>query len=79
MNIKMYTKNQCVWCDRAKALLGEHDLEYLEVDLSDDVKRQEFYQEVGENVATVPQVYINEKRIGGYQELVKWFTTNGKE
>ena len=48
MKIKMYTKDQCVWCDRAKALLGEHDLEYLEVDLSDDVKRQEFYQEVGE-------------------------------
>ena len=79
MNIKMYTKVKCVWCDRAKTLLGEYQLEYLEIDISDDTLRQKFYEEAGEDVSTVPQIYINEKRIGGYKELKEWLMTNGKE
>lgn len=79
MDIKMYTKDKCIWCDRAKTLLGEYKLDYLEVDISDDIKRQQFYQEVGKGVSTVPQVYINEERIGGYKELAEWLTNNVKD
>jgi len=79
MNIKMYTKVECIWCDRAKKILDEYELEYLEIDISDDIIRKKFYQEVGEGVSTVPQVYINDERIGGYKELSEWLMTNGKE
>ncbi len=79
MNIKMYTKVECIWCDRAKKILDEYELEYLEIDISDDIIRKKFYQEVGEGVSTVPQVYINDERIGGYKELSEWLMANGKE
>ena len=77
MKIKIYTKDNCIWCDRAKNLLNSVDLTYTEKDLSNDNERQKFYKEVGKGVSTVPQIYIEEKRIGGFPQLVAWFEENG--
>ena len=73
MNIEIYTKDFCVWCDRAKSLLQSKELKFTEFDLSDESVRSEFYLKIGEDVRTVPQIFIDSKRIGGYQELVTWF------
>ena len=77
MKVEIYTKDNCVWCTRAKNLMSDFNISYLEHDLSDEDERKEFYKEVGENVSTVPQVYINGNRIGGYKELSKWVDLNG--
>ncbi len=77
MKVEIYTKDNCVWCTRAKNLMNDFNISYLEHDLSDEDERKEFYKEVGENVSTVPQVYINGNRIGGYKELSKWVDLNG--
>ena len=77
MKVEIYTKDNCVWCTRAKNLMNDFNISYLEYDLSDEDERKEFYKEVGENVSTVPQVYINGNRIGGYKELSKWVDLNG--
>ena len=73
MKVEIYTKNNCIWCDRAKILLNSKDIEFKEIDLSDDQKREKFYNSIGENVKTVPQIYIDNLRVGGYQDLVAWF------
>ncbi|MDC1040060.1 glutaredoxin domain-containing protein [Acidimicrobiia bacterium] len=73
MNIEIYTKDLCIWCDRAKSLLESKNLSFTEIDLSDDLVRFEFYSKLGEDVKTVPQIFIDNKRIGGFQELVRWF------
>ena len=73
MKVEIYTKNNCIWCDRAKLLLDSKDIEFKEIDLSDNQKREKFYNSIGENVKTVPQIYIDDLRIGGYQDLVAWF------
>ena len=77
MNIRVYSKDNCVWCDRAKNLLASVNLSYEEIDLSDDNERQAFYKKVGEGISTVPQIYINDQRIGGFPQLVTWFEDNG--
>ena len=77
MKVEIYTKDNCVWCTRAKNLMSDFNISYLEHDLSDEDERKEFYKEVGENVSTVPQVYVNGNRIGGYKELSKWVDLNG--
>ena len=79
MKIKLYAKENCIWCERAKALLAQYDLKYLEIDLTDDTTREQFYKEVGHNVATVPQIYFDDKRIGGYNELLEWLSNNDKK
>ena len=60
-----------------KNLLASVDLSYDEIDLSDDNERQAFYKKVGEGISTVPQIYINDQRIGGFPQLVTWFEDNG--
>ena len=77
MRVEIYTKDNCVWCTRAKNLMNDFNISYLEHDLSNEDERKEFYKEVGENVSTVPQVYVNGNRIGGYKELSKWVDLNG--
>ena len=69
MKVLIYTKDNCIWCDRAKFLLDSKKISYNEIDLSDDSERLKFYEKIGDNVKTVPQVFIDDKRIGGVQDL----------
>ena len=72
MKVELYTKDQCIWCDRAKGLLNAYSIDLVEFDLSNDEERLKFYENIGNNVKTVPQVFIDDKRIGGYQDLKEW-------
>ena len=72
MKVELYTKDQCIWCDRAKGLLNAHSINFVEFDLSNNEERLKFYENIGNNVKTVPQVFIDDKRIGGYQDLKEW-------
>lgn len=69
MKVLIYTKDNCIWCDRAKILLDSKKISYNEIDLSNDSERLKFYEKIGDNVKTVPQVFIDDKRIGGFQDL----------
>ena len=77
MKIIVYSKDNCVWCDRAKNLLDSVEFSFEEIDLTNDNDRKEFYKKVGEGVSTVPQIYIDNERIGGFPQLVNWFEENG--
>ena len=72
MKVEIYTKDHCIWCDRAKGLLNAHSIHFEEFDLSNDEERVQFYEKLGDNVKTVPQVFINDQRVGGYQDLRAW-------
>ena len=67
MQYTIYTKSDCPHCTNAKSLLREHQLDYKEINLDDDVKRQDFYQQT--KTKSMPQIYLNETLIGGAQEL----------
>ena len=72
MKVEIYTKDLCIWCDRAKGLLNAHSIDFNEIDLSDDDKRTKFYENIGNNVKTVPQIFIDGQRVGGYHDLREW-------
>ena len=64
-NVKVYTKDNCVWCSLLKALLKSNNIEYTELKVS----KEEFIQFKDEhNVKTVPQLYDNDTLIGGYSK-----------
>ena len=70
MNIKIYTTNWCPFCDFAKNLLKERSLEYEEINIEEKGwGRGKLFELTGGG--TVPQIVIDEKPIGGYDELVK--------
>ncbi|MCC2667054.1 MAG: grxC [Gammaproteobacteria bacterium] len=66
--IILYTKENCSYCVKAKQLLTAKKLDYQEIciDLNPD-KRIEMERLSGRR--TVPQIFINDQSIGGYDDL----------
>ena len=68
MKIVIYTTTYCPFCDAAKNLLKSLDIEFDEVDLTDNLEeRLEISTKY--NWRTVPLILINNKLIGGFDEL----------
>lgn len=67
-NIVIYTKANCPYCDWAKQFLDAKKLGYHEIriDLVED-KRAEMEKLSGRR--SVPQIFINDQAIGGYDDL----------
>lgn len=67
--IVMYTTEVCPYCVRAKQLLhkkGVTEIEEIRVDLQPEL-RMAMMEKTGRR--TVPQIYIDEHHIGGYDDL----------
>ena len=65
----MYTTAYCPYCQRAERLLGAkgiEDIERIRVDLRPEL-RKEMVERSGRR--TVPQIWIGDTHIGGYDEL----------
>jgi len=80
MTILIYSKNNCVYCNKAKALLKGLGLEYeeksLEKDFDSDASK--LIEDIGKKVRTMPQIKIDGELIGGYNQLIEYFTDKGK-
>jgi glutaredoxin 3 len=67
--IVMYTTEVCPYCVRAKQLLhnkGVAEIEEIRVDLQPEL-RMAMMEKTGRR--TVPQIYIDEFHVGGYDDL----------
>jgi|TARA_B100001094_G_scaffold321001_2_gene368065 alkyl hydroperoxide reductase subunit F len=71
MKIEIYTKTTCPYSTMAKQVLELNSLEYTETVLDDDDKRTQFYESCGDNVNTVPQIFVDGERLGGFQHLLR--------
>ncbi len=67
--VEIYTKFTCGFCFRAKALLEKKNVSFEETDISmDGKKREEMIQRSGGRT-TVPQIFIDDRHIGGSDDL----------
>ena len=68
MSVLIYTKPTCPYCIKAKQLLTQKGVSFTEICiLTHPEKRDEMIDKSGRN--TVPQIFINEKSIGGCDDL----------
>ncbi len=66
--VVMYTKSSCPYCDWAKELLKSRNITYNEIRIDlDPAKREEMERLSGRR--TVPQIFINDKPVGGFDDL----------
>ena len=68
--VTMYSTGACPYCTQAERLLaakGVTAIDKVRVDL-DPVRRQEMMERTGRR--TVPQIFIGEFHVGGYDDLV---------
>ena len=75
MKIVIYSKNNCIYCSKAKTLVKNLGLEYEEKSLEKDFGSDptKLIEAIGKNVRTMPQIKIDGKLIGGYNQLVEHF------
>lgn len=67
--VQIYTTTYCPFCMRAKALLRSKSVEFEEIDVTDSAQMREKMIKLSGGRRTVPQIFINAKSIGGYDEL----------
>ncbi|HEY7554830.1 MAG TPA: glutaredoxin 3 [Candidatus Binatia bacterium] len=63
----IYTTSYCPYCFRAKSLLRSKNVEFEEIDVTNDPSRRAEMEELSGRY-TVPQIFIDGKPIGGYDD-----------
>ena len=80
MEVQIYTKTNCPFCVDAKKWFNEHIIDYNEHCMDDEEERLAFYQRINnvqeqlgarEKVGSVPQIFVDGERIGGYTDLIR--------
>lgn len=70
MNVKIYSKDGCKYCELAKQFLKEKNIEFEAlIPEGDEINSLKFKN----NWKTFPFIFINKQFIGGYQELKCYF------
>ncbi len=67
-NIEIYTKSWCPFCHRAKTLLDEKGLDYVEYDVTDNPELEAEMRRRTQQTS-VPQIYIHGDFLGGSDDL----------
>ena len=81
MEVQVYTKTDCPFCVQAKQWFKEFNIDIIEHNLDNEEERLSFFQRINHNqeqlgiklpqINTVPQIFIDGNRVGGYAELLK--------
>jgi glutaredoxin 3 len=78
MKIVIYSKPNCPWCVKAKELMNNLHLSYDEFIVEVDYTRDELRELIGEHLPlTVPQIFVYNKRIGGYEDFLEYCENHG--
>lgn len=67
--IEVYSTAVCPYCVAAKNLLKARGLEWTEVRVDTDPAQRALMLTRSGGVRTVPQIFINDQHVGGFDEL----------
>lgn len=67
--VEIYTRAFCPYCVRALKLLDTKGVTYTHVDAGMDVDKKREMIRRADGASTFPQIFINEKHVGGCDEL----------
>ncbi len=67
--IKVYTKHFCPYCIKAKMLLKSKKQDFEEIELKSQDEMMALVEKTG--MMTVPQIFINDELIGGFDDMDK--------
>lgn len=74
MNAIVYSKDNCSFCVKAKMLLKQKRIGFVERKIdtqnSEDIERAKV--EMGREFKTLPQIFINDEYVGGFSDLAKY-------
>jgi len=71
MKATVWSKDQCPYCVQAKALLESKGIEYEERNIMHGTYTKEQLLEAVPTARTLPQIFLDEEYVGGFNELRK--------
>lgn len=75
MKFIVYSKPGCPFCEKIKQVLSMKDLVYQEKVLDVHFDRNQFYEMFGDG-STFPQVLMDDQKLGGCTDSVKYLREN---
>jgi glutaredoxin 3 len=73
MKAVVWSKNNCPYCDQAKALLSARGIEFEERKIGSGFSKEDLLEAVP-GARTVPQIFLGEELVGGFTELKQRLT-----
>ena len=68
-NITVYMGPMCSYCDAAKRLLNKKNIPFKEINIALEKGKMEEMLKKSNGMKTIPQIFIENSHIGGYDEL----------
>ena len=68
-NITVYMGPMCSYCDAAKRLLNKKNIPFKEINIALEEGKMEEMLKKSNGMKTIPQIFIENSHIGGYDEL----------
>ncbi len=69
--VEIYTTSLCGYCHRAKHLLKNKGVEFIEYDVTFDADKRREMRERADGRTSVPQIFIDGKGVGGSDDLIE--------
>lgn len=73
MKAIVWSKYQCPYCDQAKSLLTQKGIQFEERKIGDGYTKEDLLEAVP-TARTVPQIFLGEELIGGFNELKSYLS-----
>ncbi|MEM1367163.1 MAG: glutaredoxin 3 [Cyanobacteria bacterium P01_H01_bin.15] len=78
-NVEIYTWSRCPFCIQAKSLLNEKGVEFTEYSLDGDEDGRDKMAERSNGRRSLPQIFIDDRHIGGCDDLHDLDASGGLE
>lgn len=77
MKVTIYSKQNCTYCSKAKVMLDNLGIEYIEKKFEDFKSVDDMLEDIGKKVKTMPQIKIDGELVGGYHQLIEHLDDKG--
>ena len=71
--ITIYTTSYCSYCFAAKKFLKSKNVTFEEIDVTGDADARQKLVQMAGGRETVPQIFVDGRPIGGYDDLVELY------
>ncbi|WP_150912577.1 GrxA family glutaredoxin [Marinobacter halotolerans] len=75
--VTIFGRASCGFCTRARQLCEIKDLPYRYVDIEiEGISKDDLSQSIGRPVYTVPQIFIGDRHVGGFDHFFEYLQTS---
>ncbi|HEY9118110.1 MAG TPA: GrxA family glutaredoxin [Marinobacter sp.] len=76
--VTIFGRSSCGFCIRAKQLCEINDFPYRYVDMVEEgISKEDLSKTIGKPVHTVPQIFVGQEHIGGYDRFSEYVERTG--